>query len=451
MIEPQPLPSHPKPPLLQFKNGAGTTATVVFSLFAQGCIVLVCHRKRESSELLRELLYVVFCVKPGIDVYRVISNAEQHELAILSPTVEMLYIRSAELALECLPGTLIQAVAFIQSSEEQTRLTSLSLAISILTSAFIGASISIEKDLELNARRKDPNFYGFVPLESKPRTIATCLLTYIMSICQLASKTFACALCASVSESLLAAFLLGEMALFFLYKAVRREFSYWVPLYGVPGFAMSVATRLVVKVMVDFTGLIQFRHHVEMGGVAWACTMVITPLTCGFFGWLYLEHVQDPENVRGVARIFTAEQVYGAIGGLVGIQALATVLFFHVIKRKYVPTFFTTMSSRQDCVNLFNMPELKDKVRIFKYNRHLWDDHAHEVRAWLNSNVASWNSNNPSWWDEKVKASIPDDFVDDPNDLEEMRRKQRAKRLSKITGSTDSSTDNFSVSDKEEV
>jgi hypothetical protein len=167
--------------------------------------------------------------------------------------------------------------------------------------------------------------------------------------------------------------------------------------------------------------------------------MVITPLTCGFFGWLYLEHVQDPENVRGVARIFTAEQVYGAIGGLVGIQALTTVLFFHVIKRKYVPTFFTTMSSRQGCVNLFNMPELKDKVRIFKYNRHLWDDHAHEVRAWVNSNVASWNSNNPSGWDEKVKASIPDDFVDDPNDLEEMRRKQRAIRLSKIAGSSDSS------------
>jgi hypothetical protein len=63
-------------------------------------------------------------------------------------------------------------------------------------------------------------------------------------------------------------------ARYFAYKLLRRDFWHWVPLEGALSVAESVVERFLVKVLVDYTGVIQFRASGEMGGVGWTGAMV---------------------------------------------------------------------------------------------------------------------------------------------------------------------------------
>ena len=69
-------------------------------------------------------------------------------------------------------------------------------------------------------------------------------------------------------------YLVSDMGLYFLYKILRRDLWHWIPLEGAASVAESVLERLVVKVLVDFTGVIQFRGAAEMGGSYFAFNMV---------------------------------------------------------------------------------------------------------------------------------------------------------------------------------
>jgi hypothetical protein len=62
--------------------------------------------------------------------------------------------------------------------------------------------------------------------------------------------------------------------LYFVYKILRRDLWHWVPLQGAASVVESVLERLVVKVLVDFTGVIQFRGAAEMGGACFTFNMV---------------------------------------------------------------------------------------------------------------------------------------------------------------------------------
>jgi hypothetical protein len=48
-------------------------------------------------------------------------------------------------------------------------------------------------------------------------------------------------------------------------KALRRDFIYWIPLEeGLWNLVVSFLIRIVVKVVVDFTGCVHFRHPYEV-------------------------------------------------------------------------------------------------------------------------------------------------------------------------------------------
>lgn len=83
-------------------------ATVILSLFFQCCVVLISRKGRKKRYILREWFYVVTCVKPGVDAYRVIIKEPIPVGALVSAHDEMLYHRGVEFFTECIPGCLIQ-------------------------------------------------------------------------------------------------------------------------------------------------------------------------------------------------------------------------------------------------------------------------------------------------------------------------------------------------------
>lgn len=67
----------------------------------------------------------------------------------------MVFGKSIELVFECIPSTIIQAMAFV--NDVPSTIAVFSIASSILTAAFVSASITIEKDIDKFARKHYPS------------------------------------------------------------------------------------------------------------------------------------------------------------------------------------------------------------------------------------------------------------------------------------------------------
>ena len=66
----------------------------------------------------------------------------------------------------------------------------------------------------------------------------------------------------------------GEVLLFLLWKLLRGDFLYWIRVEGVLDVIISALERVFVKVVVDFTGCVHFRHPYELGGAAFTTSIV---------------------------------------------------------------------------------------------------------------------------------------------------------------------------------
>ena len=62
-------------------------------------------------------------------------------------------------------------------------------------------------------------------------------------------------------------YLLADLIFYFGYKVLRRDFTTWMPFYGVLGLVVSFLVRLCVKFIADYTATIHFRHPKELGGL----------------------------------------------------------------------------------------------------------------------------------------------------------------------------------------
>jgi hypothetical protein len=87
-------------------------------------------------------------------------------------------------------------------------------------------------------------------------------------------RSVSTALLAIVGTRWLIAYYASDMCLYFAYKLLRRDFWHWVPLEGAASVLQSVLDRVVIKVLVDFTGIVQMRGPGEMGGCAYTASTV---------------------------------------------------------------------------------------------------------------------------------------------------------------------------------
>ena len=87
-------------------------------------------------------------------------------------------------------------------------------------------------------------------------------------------RSVSMALLAMVGRRWVLVYLASDMGLYFTYNILRCDLWHWVPLTSAASAVESVLERLVVKILVDFTAVIQFRGAAEMGGCYFAFNMV---------------------------------------------------------------------------------------------------------------------------------------------------------------------------------
>jgi hypothetical protein len=260
---------------------------------------------------------------------------------------------------------------------------------------------------------------------------------YFLSAFNLLTRSFACVLFyikGGFSE--VAMLLGGELLIYLAIKGLRRDLWYWMPIYGGFGVFTSWMMRWIVKVIVDWTAVVQLRHPNEVGGAYFTFSLGLT-VVMGVVAALQYEKVVDDvitdEDVElgehnqqlgggeesGVEESTVVTIMMAACAGMV--VSYATLLVS--VKREYLHTFISTKTSNGSVQELFTMNEEEEqRFWIFQNNLHKWEHKiGADVKAWINERLPLWLEEPPEWFNVQRRSIIPDDFVTDTEILVRLR------------------------------
>ncbi|GMI45976.1 hypothetical protein TrCOL_g5820 [Triparma columacea] len=393
------------------------------------------NRAKPWQRQLKEQFYVWSLVKPGVDAWRVASGAAHEEGQMMDARTELTFNKSVELVAEAIPGTLIQLSAILMSESKLTRSALFSFAFCILTAAFTSAITSWDWDLDKENRKLMRSFYGYIPsnVSGKMKVFAS---LYFLSAFNLLTRSFACVLFykkGGISE--VATLLGGELLIYLAIKGLRRDLWYWTPIYGGLGVFVSWMLRWIIKVIVDWTAVVQFRHPNEVGGAYFTFSLGLTVVMGVVAALQYEKVVDDVITDEGVELGEDNQIVGGEESGLeestvvtIMMAACAGMVVSYTsllvsVKREYLHTFISTKTGNESVQERFTKNEDDEaRVTIFENNRHKWEYKiGAKVKAWINERLPLWLERPPEWFNDHKRSIIPDHFVTDPKILVMLR------------------------------
>jgi hypothetical protein len=379
-----------------------TLSMIIFNMLVQLTLVFINTAGMKRSTKVREVMFVLLCIKPGVDAYRISIDWEFDEKQKFEPLHEMLISKGGETATESLPASVLQMFALLKATKRSNAAIA-SIVISVLTTAFTATIMTFDYDLSPKKRAATPEIYGFV--RTNARTV-TLLLLFTSTVFHVTNKVLACGLVAAVSPSLLFKFLAADILSMVVIKVLRGDFVYASLPNSLAGLIVSFMERTFSKLLVDFTGFMQGRHPYEMGGAYWVWSMVITQLSALAAAWYY--NVMN----KGVVGGLDERTVWKIVGGISALWLISFIWLMRTIDPKYLPTFYQRMTAKQFTIKIFRNADTDEKkALIFKRSFHLWRSIEGEVRTWVHANFAKWEADKPAWWTEKLIQKIPEEVL----------------------------------------
>ena len=225
--------------------------------------------------------------------------------------------------------------------------------------------------------------------------------------CHVGVRLLGIALLAVVNPMTTAVVLGADMLFFLLFKLARNDLRYWVKLDGVLSWVASVLVRFFLKLMVDFTVMVHTRHPQEIGGLYWIVCLVLGQATS--FIALYFYSNQNTEDGDGAKSSY---DLWALLGATEAGFVFFFVLFLGAMAAKYRVTFFSTITAKEFRIKAFRESiSDQNKMNILKLHPSYYKSIRDEVEMWVRDNYETWNEEQPEWFTERVKRSIPKDMI----------------------------------------
>jgi hypothetical protein len=391
-------------------------ASLVMSIGLQILIVWSSNRKLGMKRVVRELTPILLGYKPAVDAYRVATGAKQEVGTAFDAVFENSLMKVIEMFAEAIPGVIIQLMAIATSDKKVGTTAWLSVAVSAITTGFASATLSYDWDTHPLRREQVPDFYGYIPAKASKRTVvfvSMLLLTAGMLIIRCTTIV----LLGLIGGSWAFLYIGADLGLYLMVKILRGDFWYWIPVGGNLEIVSSIISRVIVKIIVDFTSIAQFRHPNEVGGAYWlfgfALTMVSLPVTI---------HIASP-YVDDKAIDIASLMIY-----FIPLTTMCLAVFFFNIERKYLNTFWSTQSGKDKTMAYFLESE-SDAIKflVLTRSRHHWVSIEGQIKKWVETNWAKWEEEKPDWLTDVWKAAIPVEFIPSEGDA---RRRESVRRAS---------------------
>jgi hypothetical protein len=332
---------------------------------------------------------------------------------------EMTLMKVVEMFAEAIPGVIIQLMAIATSDKSVGTSAWLSVAVSAITTGFASATISYDWDTDPGRREWAPDFYGYIPAKASKRTIVFVSML-LLTAGMLLIRCTTIVLLGLMGGSWSFLYIGADLGLYILVKILRGDFWYWIALGGNIEIVSSIFSRVLVKIIVDFTSIVHFRHPNEVGGAYWLFGLLLTMVSLPVSIYIYLFSPYVDDNPIHIAS-FIAKYI-------IPITTICLAVFFFNIESKYLHTFWSTQRSKDFSMAKFLEGE-SDKIRfeVFTNSRHHWVSIEGEVKKWVELNWARWEEEQPEWFTDIKKASVPVEFILGDGDA---RRRESVRRAS---------------------
>jgi hypothetical protein len=237
--------------------------------------------------------------------------------------------------------------------------------------------------------------------------------------------------------------LLGaEMGIYLAYKVLMGDFYHWLPVDGFAGFVLSLWMRVSIKVIADFTAVVQFRGPGEMGGFYFTVNNVMGFVFC--FAAIKIFFASDVSEASRLNEGIALKALFG----LLVFWALNAALGVSMMKKEYRKTF-VSLELGCEWAQKFFLEGETDEVKsvTLKLNKKKWEPVEKPVKEWVQENWWTWKEEKPGWFTDAWIAKVPDDFIPAKEDRvvpQKIRRKcsifgggdEKNRRLSLGVGGT---------------
>ena len=392
----------------------GIIATMATNTLVQLIIVYGQNRKMGKKVLLWECFTTILCVQPAVLAWRVATGAAKDANHLFDTEIEIGCSRIGEIVCKSLPSGIMQTYAFFLA-KERSKAAAASLVISAMTTGFVGTVVSWDFDTSPSKRKVAPDFYGYIRNDPTSRTF-TFLAMFMVTCSHVLMKTIAASLVMCVNGTWLVIYLGGDVLVFLLLKIIRGDFRYWLNLPNKVSLLASSVTRVLTKVLTDFTLVMQMRHSFEIGGLQFSLLIVQNQAMCLVAGWIYLMYYDganegDDDEVGGNGKL-EAETLWAGLLGLLGLFLVSVLAFISLMDSNYLHTFFSWTTGPQYAVMQYQGCTT-DLQRVAAFDQHPSyyagvRDAMHEL---IDENWDVWMKDRPVWLTDNVIASIPDDYL----------------------------------------
>jgi len=288
---------------------------------------------------------------------------------------------------------------------------------------------SYDYDTDPARRKASPYFYGYIPDDGIARTLLLVCMT-LNSALLLLVRAFGAAMLMLVKKRYLVMYMAGDMALYLLQKVARGDFHYWLPVDGAFGLLVSLMTRMVVKTITDFTGVIQFRNYPDLGGLYWTVNMLLALLASFVSVFVYYADTREEEEFIATGENSAAFEIeervaWTLVGSLSGAWVVVFGVFLLLMKKEYRRTFFTTRTGKQWAMDFFvKGVDDKQKSGVLLRNKAQWWAIREDVKEWVQANWWRWKEEKPEWFDLAWQSKVPKEWI---TDVEERARLDKVR------------------------
>jgi hypothetical protein len=225
----------------------------------------------------------------------------------------------------------------------------------------------------------------------------------------------------------------GDMAFYFAQKLLRGDFDYWAISFD--GFArvfVSILMRVIMKTIVDHTGLVQFRAPAELGGIYWSFNMLVAVVSPLAATKLYYDTIKAGEAA------LEEKIAWSLTTSLCTAWLLVFVLFLKLMKKKYRKTFFGFETGCEWAMSFFLKGDTDAKrVKPLRLNKHMWKKIEPQVKDFVLTNWDKWEEEKPEWFTEAWKSRLDDSWLSEAElwrQVNEGGGQRRRSSLAEIMG-----------------
>jgi hypothetical protein len=234
-------------------------------------------------------------------------------------------------------------------------------------------------------------------------------------------------------------YVLGDYGLYFAYLVARRDLVFFAAMPTAASYAVAPLFRVMCKVITDFTGSLNFRLPLVIGGSYYTFSLASSQASVFAAVYAYSQYATPPGGVEKI----DARTLWAGAGLLSGAWFCAFLFFaFRIAVPKYKHTLWSRTSGRQCVQDYFIKGKSEeDRFGIFTCNLLLWEsDIGKEVKAWVAERWGVWKEETPAWF--KVEM-VPDRFIP-VGELEQLghNRKRRGSAAESIRESVRESVHN---------